>query len=166
MSTKLIEVITRANGVVEYRPVSIVRPPLVLDNLVKSRRIDRVAGDLAVSDTTFASDLTGFSGSFNLASASKLWIAAHVIGKAASNSDKLSLTLFLDGINIAGGGGLSHTETNKPSNLGFTFLSDVLAAGVHTFALRAKVGTLPGTLYASGANAPMALSTLVLEGEA
>ena len=113
----------------------------------------RTAGSLTTSSTTFI-DATGMSITLTTG-AHRCLVGVVANGEHSVNGDNVILTLDLDGANLGGSDGLTNNREDANShrgNLSFTFMTDPLAAGSHTFKLQWRVraaGT--GTLYASAA---------------
>ncbi len=68
------------------------------------------------------------------------------------------------GVNVAGAGGLSVIEGLTRAGLNMSGITGLLNPGTHTFSLAAKVSMGSGTVFASLASTPLAMTLVVVEG--
>lgn len=169
MSTQLREKEVRADGSVALTPVDLTRSPGQFGVVGQTKRVVRTSGDVSVSVTVFT-DVPDMSLDVTLAASAKLLISAIVYGKAPLAGD-LRVTILVDGVNLGGAGGLSLvsgpiTGFLAWSCLNINGLTDLLAAGLHTIKLQAKVSIGTGVLAGDDTSSvPMVLSVIVLEGD-
>lgn len=132
---------------------SLLVPASYLPSLAFSGVRD-TGGDLTLTSTTFASlDASRFTLTITtLARRVRINLSAMVAGTALGVFTYVDVTI--DGTRIGGTNGLSGTGTysNGYNNVGFSFLTDVLSAGSHTFILKYRVSSNSGIFYASSSN--------------
>lgn len=165
VNTGVMQKTTNPDGTIVEVAAEIPRSPAQFSELAQSGRVSRTGGDLSVVSTTFAALGAGFSRDFKLTASAKLWLMLHAYGRAPA-TDTLRLSIFVDAVNLAGGGGLSMLEDGQAGSLSISALTDVLAPGVHTIEVRGRVTGGTGTVFANGASTPLLLSGMVLEGDA
>jgi len=128
----------------------------------RTRRLTKADGDVTVSSTTFAA-VAGMSGTINIAKSAKLLILVNAYGRASA-LQAIRLSIFVNGSNLAGAGGLSVVEGANAGSLSISGLTDLLSPGAYTVELRARVTGGSGTLFASTASGVL-VATVMLIGE-
>lgn len=126
------------------------------------KQLLKTNGDVTVTATTFT-EIAETSKSIVLEGPARVQVMVQAYGTPPSGGD-LRLTIFRNGVNLAGAGGVSVVEGLTKGCLNATGTSGLLAAGTHTFSLAAKVSTGFGTVFASLASIPLEMTLVVVEG--
>lgn len=135
--------------------------------IVQVSRVSRTSGDLTTSSTTFV-DATGLTTTITTGAHRCLVIFsgnAHVSG--AGSSANAAFDLAIDGTRQGQGFGLTIAQQSGSADgpnipVGFTYLTDALSAGSHTFKIQWRVDAQTGTLFASTGVTPAILTVLEL----
>lgn len=121
------------------------------------------SGDLTTTSTSFV-DATGLTLTATTG-ADRVMVAFSATGAIGASAQAVVTTLLVDGTNVGGAGGLtllqSATGGQQIGFVGFTYVSDVLSAGSHTFKVqwRSTNSGTTATLYA-GSGRPALLSVV------
>lgn len=119
----------------------------------QASRVTRTAGDVSTTSLTFV-DLTGASITLTTgAHRCKVEFTASVF---VSGSVNIYLDLEIDGSRIGGDQGVIslHPGALLEGNGSFTYLTDVLSAGSHTFKIKVRVNAGTGTVQAHTTTTP------------
>lgn len=130
-----------------------------LTETLASGKATRTAGDLTTTSASFV-DVTGMT--VTLTTGARRCLIAFQGTALNASTERVAFDLLIDGVSQGGGLGVSQVSlaSTESADVGFSFLTDVLAAGSHTFKLQWKVSGGTGTLYASTTNMPANLSVI------
>jgi hypothetical protein len=117
-------------------------------------KVVKADSNVSCSSTTFE-DVTGLVATVTTG-ARRVRVSFIGSGSATGSSQRtLYVNLQIDGVDAGGTDGMTQIETNntgRPGNLSFSFVSDVLTAGVHTLKIQIKIDNNTCLLYASAAS--------------
>lgn len=134
----------------------------VYGEIGKIKQVVKTNGDVVVTATSFT-EIAGTSKSIVLVGPARVQVMVHAYGMPPAGGD-IRLTIFRNGVNVAGSGGLSVAEAAAKGCLNMTGITGLLPAGTHAFSIAAKVSTGAGTIYASLASIPLAMTLAIVEG--
>lgn len=131
-----------------------------------SGRVVRTSGDFSTASTTFV-DMTGMSVTITTG-ARRCLVAVTAVTDHSNNAGQyVNLDVAIDGTRQGGSSGLvgnqhsSNATGSEDHNGSFTYLTDVLTAGSHTFKIQVRVTAGTGVVYA-GAAFPCTLGVVEL----
>lgn len=131
--------------------------------IVQASKVALTSGDLTTSSTSFV-DATGLTTTITTGGRRCL-----VIFQAAGNNnvanDNTAVDLAIDGTRQGGAYGLQFVSAGGAGDngdLGFTFLTDELAPGSHTFKIQFRVDGGTGKIWASSSVSPATLTVIEL----
>jgi hypothetical protein len=123
------------------------------------------SGSLTTTSTSFV-DATGVLVSLTTFGGTRALVSFVGGGRTTSANNDVSVDLTVDGARQGQTVGLVTVTDAVPAatgynlNLSFTYLTDVLPAGTHTFQLQWRVGAGTGTLFAATAALAAVLSAV------
>lgn len=134
----------------------------VYGEISKIKQVLKTNGDVAVTATSFT-EIAGTVKSIVLVGPARVQIMVNAYGMPPVGGD-IRLTIFRNGVNVAGSGGISVAEVAAKGCLNMIGITGLIPAGTHTFSIAAKVSTGTGTIYASLASIPLAMTLSIVEG--
>lgn len=119
---------------------------------MQSDKVTRTAGNLTYTSSTFA-DVTGMSITLTTG-ARRCLVVVTATGKHSANTFGLTLDIDIDGTRQGAANTWGLMKAQAPGNnyelpMSFSYITDVLSAGSHTFKLQAATDGATATLYAS-----------------
>lgn len=125
------------------------------------------SGNLSSATTTFH-DATGVGVNLTTLGGTRVLIVFSGGGRTSGAGSDVSVDVTIDGTRQGQSLGLATTSDTVPVttgynlNLSFSYVSDVLTAGVHTFQIQWKVSAGTGTFFAATTFVPAVLSVIEL----
>ncbi len=129
--------------------------------LVQASKVKLSGGDVTTTSATFV-DMTGVTITITTgATRCMIEFTADVFHSSAT-PQSISIALLIDGASQGGTGGnlgVTSVAVNSGINVSFTFLTDVLSAGSHTFKIQWKTSAATATVQA-GSVVPLIFSVI------
>ena len=135
-----------------------------VDAIAQIAQVKLTSGDLTTSSTTFV-DATGLTVTLSTA-ARRCLVLFNASGHNNTNTANIAIDLAIDGTRQGQGYGLVVIQASASAapniNMGFSYLTDVLSVGSHTFKIQWRVDAGTGTLFASTGVTPAILQVIEL----
>lgn len=127
--------------------------------VLQASKIKLVSSDFTTGSASFV-DITGAT--ITITTGAHRCLITVMINVSNSTSNTIKIALLIDGTNQGGSSGniIGAVSAGGAANFSFTFLTDVLTAGSHTFKLQALTG---GGTFTAFANSTLPLIMSVIE---